>query len=357
MEASAFERELREKTAFAESILKKHLPREEGMQKKIIEAMNYSLTAGGKRLRPILMWETYRMCGGEPGETIEHFMAAIEMIHTYSLVHDDLPAMDNDRYRRGRETTWYVYGDAMGILAGDGLLNYAFETAARALQGCAASRAVSCEGADGEESARTSQDAGGLSAPERLARMERAARALAVLSRKAGIYGMIGGQVVDVMEEKGLANREPADADFPGDGSGALDSAEEGFQDAGARLLFVHAHKTAALIEASMMVGAILAGASEEQVKDIERCAYNIGIAFQIQDDILDVVGDSEELGKPTGSDAQNRKQTYVTWKGLEQSSADVESLSREAAAILDGFPGGHDFLKQLILTLIHRRK
>lgn len=332
MEASAFEKELQEKTAYAEKVLRDHLPREEGMQKRIMEAMNYSLTAGGKRLRPILMWETYRMCGGEPGGAIEHFMAAIEMIHTYSLVHDDLPAMDNDRYRRGRETTWYVYGDAMGILAGDGLLNYAFETAARALEDCAAGR---------------------LSDAERLAQMVRAARALSVLSGKAGIYGMIGGQVVDVMEEKGLDRRGTER------GSGTGDAADTGLPEdsAGTRLLFIHAHKTAALIEASMMVGAILAGASEQQVKDIERCAYNIGIAFQIQDDILDVVGDSEELGKPTGSDAQNRKQTYVTWKGLEQSGADVEALSREATAILDGFSGGHDFLKQLILAMIHRRK
>lgn len=351
MEASAFEKELREKTAFAEKVLKDHLPKEEGMQKKIMEAMNYSLMAGGKRLRPILMWETYRMCGGEPCAAIEHFMAAIEMIHTYSLVHDDLPAMDNDRYRRGRETTWYVYGDAMGILAGDGLLNYAFETAARAFQDCAVGRTVFCEGAAGEESGGTVQAAGALSDAERLVKMERAARALAVLSGKAGIYGMIGGQVVDVMEEKGLAQRGLEE------GSGAVDVTEGSAEDTGSRLLFIHAHKTAALIEAAMMVGAILAGASEQQVKDIERCAYNIGIAFQIQDDILDVVGDSAELGKPTGSDAQNRKQTYVTWKGLEQSGADVESLSREAAAILDGFPGGHDFLKHLILTLIHRRK
>ena len=278
-----------------------------------MEAMNYSLLAGGKRLRPILMRETYRMCGGEDGRAIERFMAAIEMIHTYSLVHDDLPAMDNDRYRRGKETTWYVYGETMGILAGDGLLNYAFETAIRALQETGA------EG--GEESVPDS---------ERLARLERASAAFSVLARKAGIYGMIGGQVVDVMAEEEIGQ---------------------------ARLLFIHAHKTAALIQAAMMAGAILAGADSEQVAAIEKCAYNIGIAFQIQDDILDVIGDSEELGKATGSDAANRKETYVTWKGLDQAKADVEALSREAAGILDGFTGEHEFLKQLILTLIHRRK
>ena len=356
MEASAFEKELQKKTAFAEKVLREHLPEEEGPQKMIMEAMNYSLMAGGKRLRPILMWETYRMCGGEPGEAIGHFMAAIEMIHTYSLVHDDLPAMDNDSYRRGRETTWYVYGEAMGILAGDGLLNYAFETAARAVQDYAAC-GTGLSGADSQ---------GKLSDAERLAGMERAARALAVLSGKAGIYGMIGGQAVDVMEEKGLepigrkANGEGAAwaaADLAEGSAGAADSAGPDSMDAGSRLLFIHAHKTAALIEASMMVGAILAGASGQQVKDIEKCAYNLGIAFQIQDDILDVIGDSGELGKSTGSDAQNGKTTYVTWKGLEQAKADAEALSREAVAILDGFEGEQEFLKQLILNLIDRRK
>ncbi|WP_251207376.1 polyprenyl synthetase family protein [Acetatifactor aquisgranensis] len=313
MDASVFEKRLQQETAYAERVLREHLPKEEGLQEKIMEAMNYSLLAGGKRLRPILMRETYRMCGGEDGRAIERFMAAIEMIHTYSLVHDDLPAMDNDRYRRGKETTWYVYGETMGILAGDGLLNYAFETAIRAFQ------ETGTEGT--EESVPDS---------ERLVRLERASAAFSVLARKAGIYGMIGGQVVDVMAQEEMSQTN---------------------------LLFIHAHKTAALIQAAMMAGAILAGADREQVAAIEKCAYNIGIAFQIQDDILDVIGDSEELGKATGSDAANRKETYVTRKGLEQAKADVEALSREAAGILDGFTGEHEFLKQLILTLIHRRK
>lgn len=318
MDASVFERELQRKVRMAESVLKEHLPEEEGLQSRIIEAMNYSLTAGGKRLRPILMWETYRMCGGEAGEAIGHFMAAIEMIHTYSLVHDDLPAMDNDRYRRGRETTWYVYGDAMGILAGDGLLNYAFETALRALE---------CPDWETDP-----PDAG------KIGEMRRVSAALSLLARKAGIYGMIGGQAVDVMGEK-----EPDRAEEDGG--------------TGDRLMFIHEHKTAALIQASMMTGAILAGASRQQVEQIERCARNIGVAFQIQDDILDVVGDSKELGKSTGSDDQNQKQTYVTWKGLAGSREDVESLSREAVEILDTFEGEHEFLKELILNLIHRRK
>ena len=227
MDASVFEKRLQQETAYAERVLREHLPKEEGLQEKIMEAMNYSLLAGGKRLRPILMRETYRMCGGEDGRAIERFMAAIEMIHTYSLVHDDLPAMDNDRYRRGKETTWYVYGETMGILAGDGLLNYAFETAIRAFQ------ETGTEGT--EESVPDS---------ERLVRLERASAAFSVLARKAGIYGMIGGQVVDVMAQEEMSQTN---------------------------LLFIHAHKTAALIQAAMMAGAILAGADREQVAAIEK--------------------------------------------------------------------------------------
>lgn len=308
-----FDERLREVTSFADRTVKRFLPEESGPQGKIMEAMNYSLTAGGKRLRPILMWETYRMCGGEGGDDIEAFMAAVEMIHTYSLVHDDLPAMDNDVERRGKETTWHAYGEAMGILAGDGLLNYAFETALGPLRACSR--------ADGET-------------PEgKAARMGRMLEALWVLAGKAGIHGMIGGQVVDVAAQE----KESEDV------------REE-------QLLFIHEHKTAALIQAAMMAGAILAGASGEQVAAIERCACNVGIAFQIQDDILDVVGNRDELGKPIGSDAQNNKKTYVTLKGLDEARRDVEAMSREAAEVLDGFGGEDKFLKELILELIHRR-
>lgn len=316
-----FDRKLEEVTRMAEEVLAEHLPAEEGLQKKVIEAMNYSLTAGGKRLRPVLMWESYRMCGGTDRELIGFFLAAIEMIHTYSLVHDDLPAMDNDRYRRGRETTWYVYGDAFGILAGDGLLNYAFETALKSAEYCLHNNDISDD--------------------KKLLLMKRVWHALSVLAKKAGISGMIGGQAVDILAEGA-----------PGKGNGAdsLGGREK-------QLLFIHEHKTAALIQAAMMVGAILAGASEGQIEKIEKCAYNIGIAFQIQDDILDVEGDSKELGKATGSDALNHKQTYVTLKGLEQAKADVEALSREAANILDGFEGEHEFLNELIINLIYRRK
>ncbi len=325
METAVFEQELKERTALAEQTLRAHLPAEEGLQRRLTEAMNYSLLAGGKRLRPMLMKETYEMCGGEEGFcALGYFMAAIEMIHTYSLVHDDLPAMDNDRYRRGRETTWYVYGDAMGILAGDGLLNYAFETAAAALTAC-------CR--------ETEADQG-----QRMAHMERICEALSVLSRKAGIYGMIGGQAVDIMDS--------GSGQAAGQGQGAP-SGEEAME----RLLFIHEHKTAALIQAAMMTGAILAGAALEEVEQIEKCAYNIGIAFQIQDDVLDVTGDSRELGKPTGSDAENEKRTYVALRGLQQAKEEVERLSREAVDILDRFEGEHGFLKELILALIHRTR
>lgn len=304
MEQQAFQTTLQEKTKAIEAIIKEYLPTEQGYQKTVFEAMNYSVLAGGKRLRPMLMQETYCMLGGRD-KVIEPFMAAIEMIHTYSLVHDDLPAMDNDEYRRGRKTTWAVYGDAMGILAGDGLLNYAFETALKAF---------ALSDTDGEK-------------------LQRVARAMEVFARKAGVYGMIGGQTADIEAE----NQKTAL------------STEQ--------LLFIHEHKTAALIQSAMMIGAILAGASEYQVKAIEKCAYNIGIAFQIQDDVLDVIGDSEELGKTVGSDAQNHKQTYVIINGLEQSQKDVEKLSKEAVEILDGFEGEHIFLEQLILNLIHRTK
>lgn len=308
MEQQQFEEQLRVRTARIEDILRGYLPEEAGFQKTVLKAMNYSLMAGGKRLRPMLLQETYHMLGGK-GREAEPFMAAIEMIHTYSLVHDDLPAMDNDDYRRGRKTTHIEYGEAFGILAGDALLNYAFETA---LGACSI-------GKDGRE----------ISA-EKLQAM---VRALHILAVKSGVFGMIGGQTADIEAE-------------------AQTQALTGEQ-----LLYIHEHKTAALIQAAMMAGAVLAGAGEAALQKIEKCAYNVGIAFQIQDDILDVTGDSRELGKQVGSDARNRKQTYVTIFGLEQSVKDVSALSGEAVDILDSFEGEHEFLKQLILMLIHRTK
>lgn len=286
-------------TKEVEEIITKYLPKEEGFQKTVISAMNYSFLAGGKRLRPMLMLETYRMFGGK-SEIIEPFMAAIEMIHTYSLVHDDLPAMDNDDYRRGKETTHKVYGEAMGILAGDGLLNLAYETMSQAF----------------------------FMEPDN----KSVAKAFAVLAKKAGIYGMVGGQTVDVETDKGdLITKEKLD--------------------------FIYALKTGALIEASMLVGAILAGAGEKEQKVIETAAGAIGLAFQIQDDILDITSTTEVLGKPVGSDEKNNKATYVTYEGLEKSQKDVARISKEAVELLQSLPVTNEFLIQLVLELIHREK
>lgn len=293
-----FPEELKKRTAFTEEIIKSFLPAEEGFQKTVLEAMNYSVLAGGKRLRPLLMYETYCMFGGEE-DVIRPFMAAIEMIHTYSLVHDDLPAMDNDEYRRGKLTTHAKYGHAMGILAGDGLLNLAFETALTAF---------SCE-----------QD------------IKRTAKALQVLAKKAGVYGMIGGQVVDVSSSGQAVSLETLD--------------------------FIYELKTSALLEASMMTGAILAGASDEEVGIIEQAASAIGRAFQIRDDILDVTGTLETLGKPVLSDDKNEKTTYVTLKGLTQASEEVEKISEEALVLLASLPYENVFLTELIKSLIYREK
>lgn len=273
-----FKTEMAERTAQIEQIIKKYLPKEEGYQKTIMEAMNYSVLAGGKRLRPMLMQETYRLFGGR-SEVIEPFMAAIEMIHTYSLVHDDLPAMDNDEYRRGKKTTHAVYGEAMGILAGDALLNYAYETAARAFAMEPGNPGV-CQ-------------------------------AFQILTAKAGIYGMVGGQTVDV-ESEGK----------PGMTKEKLD--------------FIYRLKTSALIEGAMLTGAVLAGATQGEQKIIEQTAGEVGLAFQVQDDILDVTSTMEVLGKPIGSDEKNHKITYVTYEGIEKAKADVASLSEQAIARMD---------------------
>lgn len=305
MEETLFRQELQKRTAAIEELLKEYLPAEEGYQKTVIEAMNYSLMAGGKRLRPMLMQETYKMFGGKD-DTIEPFMAAIEMIHTYSLVHDDLPAMDNDEYRRGRKTTWSVYGDGMGVLAGDGLLNYAFETAFRAFPACTSGEPVDSN-------------------------YPRVAAALNILARKAGIYGMIGGQNADIEAEE---QAEPLTTE---------------------QILFIHANKTAALIQSAMTIGATLAGATDEEIAALELCAYNVGIAFQIQDDILDVTSTEEVLGKPIHSDEKNQKTTYVTLLGIEQAQKKVEELSNEAIALLHQFTGENAYLEQLLIQLIHR--
>lgn len=280
-----------------EQIVTSFLPKEEGYQKTVLEAMNYSVSAGGKRLRPMLMLETYRMFGGT-SKVIEPFMAAIEMIHTYSLIHDDLPAMDNDEYRRGRKTTHVVYGEAMAILAGDALLNYAFETAASAFVLDEGNPAIG--------------------------------KAFMILASKAGVYGMIGGQVLDVESEG-----KEIDADT---------------------LKFIHIHKTSALLESAMLIGAVLAGASEQQQRTVELAARELGLAFQIRDDILDVTGNTDELGKPVGSDEKNHKNTYVVLEGLEKAKEDVKRYSESAIDRLKSLPVRNEFLYELIEDLIDRR-
>lgn len=303
-----FNEELNLKVQYIESVLDKYVPEEEGYAKTVIEAMNYSLKAGGKRLRPLLMFEAYRLFGGED-DVIEPFMAAIEMIHTYSLIHDDLPCMDDDDYRRGRRTTHKVYGEAMAVLAGDGLLNYAFETACKAFDKLNLLQA-------------TDYDARAIG------------RALSILAGKSGIYGMIGGQCADIEAE----NLKPEEIDQE-------------------RLLYIHEHKTAALIQNALMIGATLAGASEINMAKIERVGYNIGLAFQIQDDILDVTSTLEQLGKTVGSDEKNGKTTYVSINGLNKSKADVGALSEEAVNILKDMGDGNEFLEELIIYLVHRTK
>lgn len=291
--------ELSNRATEAEKIIYKFLPEVNGMQRTIFDAMKYSVMAGGKRLRPVLMNETFKLFGGE-GDAVNCFMAAMEMIHTYSLVHDDLPSMDNDMLRRGKPTTHAVYGEGMGVLAGDALLNYAFETALKSFE-------------------------------DTTTPTELKVKALQILAKKAGVYGMIGGQVVDVESEKNQSEMTEEKIDF------------------------IYELKTGALIEASMEIGAILAGATDEQVKLIESVASKIGMAFQIQDDILDIEGDEAVLGKPIGSDERNEKSTYVTFKGIEKSKEEVKRLTDEAIEILKKLPYENEFLVDLLQYLVYR--
>ena len=284
--------------------IRRFLPAVEGYQRNLGEAMVYSVVNGGKRVRPMLLLLTYRALGGSPEEEtrlVDPFLAAIEMIHSYSLVHDDLPAMDNDRFRRGKLTTHAKYGHAMGILAGDGLLNEAFETA--------------------------------LSAEETEETRGRVLPALRVIAEKSGLFGMVGGQSVDV--EK----------------TGEAMTAEE--------LDFVYRLKTGALLQAAMQAGAILAGADRETVDVMGEIALKVGLAFQIQDDILDIASTTETLGKPVGSDEKNHKTTYVTLYGMRASKEAVESLSDEALALLSNYPGGQrgEPLAEMIASLVGRIK
>ncbi|MBR6526455.1 MAG: polyprenyl synthetase family protein [Lachnospiraceae bacterium] len=294
----SFKEQMKEKVVQIEAIIGQYLPEEKGFQKTIFESMNYSVQVGGKRLRPMIMQETYKLFGGE-GSEIEPFMAAIEMIHSSSLVHDDLPAMDNDEYRRGQLTTWKKYGEDMAILAGDALMIFAFEVAAKAF---------------------------GMSAHP-----ERVGRAIEILANKTGIYGMIGGQTVDVE-----LTDKPMDAEH---------------------LDFIYRLKTGALLEASMMIGAVLAGASAEEVVAAEQIADDVGVAFQIQDDILDLTSTAEVLGKPIGSDEKNNKTTYVTLFGMDAAREQVAALSNRAIQTMKGLGQGNEYLEELFISLIHREK
>lgn len=298
MKVMNFNEMLETRTREVEAVMERYLPAADGYQKTVLDAMNYSVRAGGKRLRPMLMEETYRLFGGGQ-EVVEPFMAAIEMIHTSSLIHDDLPCMDNDELRRGLPTTWVKYGYDMAVLAGDSLLIYAVETAAKAF-------------------AMTKDPAV-------------VGRCIGILAQKTGIYGMIGGQTVDVE----LTNKP-----IPHE-----------------KLDFIYHLKTGALLEASMMIGALLGGADEEETRLVEQMAAAIGVAFQIQDDILDVTSSMEVLGKPVLSDEKNNKTTYVTLEGLEKAKQDVARISDDAVRILHELPGENEFLEALIHMLVSREK
>ncbi len=292
-----FEEQLKQKTQEVEQIITTYLPKEEGEQKVVMEAVNYSMQAGGKRLRPLIMLEVYRLFGGEK-KTVEPFLTAMEMIHTHSLIHDDLPALDNDDFRRGKPTTHKAYGEDIAILAGDVLLNYSMETALQAFQ---------------------------------FETKESVILGLQTLYKKSGMYGMLGGQVVDVQTDKtGEITKEKID--------------------------FIYDLKTGALLEASFMLGGILAGATEEEVDTLQKIGKEIGLAFQIQDDILDIVGSFEELGKPVGSDEKNKKATYVTYEGLEQAKQDVIAHTDEAILALRGLQKDSAFLEELLLSLVNRK-
>ncbi|MCR8745247.1 polyprenyl synthetase family protein [Romboutsia lituseburensis] len=291
-----FKAVLKERAIYVEQLLNKYMPKEEGYQQTIMEAMNYSLSAGGKRLRPILTLEACKIVGGNEEDAIP-FAVAIEMIHTYSLIHDDLPALDNDDLRRGRKTNHIVFGEDMAILAGDALLNYAFEVM--------------------------------LSSSVGKKNPEKYLRAINEIAKSSGIYGMIGGQVVDVQSENQQIPKEKLD--------------------------YIHNNKTAAIIIGCMRAGAIIGGADEEQTDEITQYAKNIGLSFQIVDDILDIVGDETKLGKKVGSDIDNNKSTYPSLLGLEKSKDIANELINEAKISIQKLSENVEFLNGLADYIIAR--
>lgn len=291
-----FKTVLKERAIYIEELLNKYMPKEEGYQKTIMESMNYSLRAGGKRLRPILTLEACKIVGGNEEDAIA-FAVAIEMIHTYSLIHDDLPALDNDDLRRGRKTNHIVYGEDMAILAGDALLNYAFEVM--------------------------------LSSSLGKKNPEKYLRAINEIAKSSGIYGMIGGQVVDVQSENEQIPKQKLD--------------------------YIHNNKTAAIIIGCMRAGAIIGDANEEQIDEITKYAKNIGLSFQIVDDILDIVGDEAKLGKKVGSDIDNNKSTYPSLLGLEKSKEIANELISEAKKSIEKLSENVEFLNGLADYIIAR--
>ena len=286
---------LKEQIDFIDRYLDKYLAEKENPQNIIYKAMRYSVFAGGKRLRPILMLNVCKMCGGDVNEVIP-FACALEMIHTYSLIHDDLPAMDNDDLRRGMPTSHIKFGEATAILAGDALLNRAFEVVSEY---------------DGYN-------------------VKRAMKAINMLAASSGTEGMIGGQIVD-MESEGKEI--------------TLDE-----------LRYLHLNKTGAIIRSACTIGALMGGGSEDEIEAVDEFAKNLGVSFQIQDDILDVTGSEEELGKPIGSDAEENKNTYVRLVGLEKSRELSEEYSENAKKALDIFGERAQFLKELTDYLINRK-
>ncbi|MEW6669669.1 MAG: polyprenyl synthetase family protein [Thermodesulfobacteriota bacterium] len=290
---------LEEKRRVVEEALRKFAPMEQGPAGEVARAMNYSLFAGGKRLRPILCMAGASAVGGD--ETLVLPVAcALEMIHTYSLIHDDLPAMDNDDLRRGRPTSHKVFGEAVALLAGDGLLTEAFALMARG-------------------------DLPGSPEPGKLLRV------IALIARAAGYDGMVGGQAVDIRSEgKSL---DPATVEF------------------------IHAHKTGALITASVASGAILAGGDERQVEAVTAYGRAAGLAFQIADDILDIEGDSRQMGKGVGGDVRKKKITYPSVLGLEASRRVQSEMVDRALDAIRGFDRGADPLRHLAAYIIERKR
>lgn len=285
---------------YINNVIYKYLCDENSLSKLVREAMNKAVINGGKRVRPLLILETYKLCGGKNIDILHPFMAGIEFIHTFSLIHDDLPCIDNDELRRGKKSTWAEFGEDMAVLAGDALSIEAFRIITTAMLDLK------------DESI-----------------IKRYIKALDVLGKNSGIDGMVGGQVLDVQK------------------TGENLSKEE--------LYYIYTLKTGALIEASMLIGAILAGADEFTIEKVKKLAFNIGMSFQIKDDILDETSSSEELGKPVHSDRDNNKNTYVSIYGLEYAKKYLEKMEEDALILLDSFEEDSSKLKEIVAWLIKR--